>query len=361
MRVTLLSADDSRWSAALERLPHDVYHLPGYVALSASHDGGTPVAILAEDGDSVMLLPLLMREVPRAASVLGRSAYDATSPYGFPGPLAASHTPPTQAFAAHAVPQVIDFLRDQGMVSLFVRLHPLIPFPADPLCREGSLVGHGHTVAVDLGATGEELLAQIHKSHRRCIRMVERLDHRMVVISEPEGIGAFLEIYQETMDRVHASSYYYFPRTYFENMFDTLRDRVHLAFLEVEGEFVCTDLLTEVGGIVECHLGATRTARLAISPSIILAYYECLWAKARDNRFLHLGGGVGGEADSLFAFKAKFSSLRFPFSTWRVIVDQDSYSALVAARTGERYLNADHSAGFFPAYRRPAFSPLQEG
>ena len=52
------------------------------------------------------------------------------------------------------------------------------------------------------------------------------------------------------------------------------------------------------------------------------------WARARGNRWLHLGGGVGARADGVFAFKAGFSQLRWRFRTLRVIADETQYREL---------------------------------
>ena len=73
--------------------------------------------------------------------------------------------------------------------------------------------------------------------------------------------------------------------------------------------------------------------------------------KKRGNRVLHLGGGLGGAPDSLFAFKAGFSKARHPFRTWRVVVDEDRYRELT--RAAQPGLAAADVPGFFPAYRRP--------
>ena len=77
--------------------------------------------------------------------------------------------------------------------------------------------------------------------------------------------------------------------------------------------------------------------------------YARTWARQRGNDVLHLGGGVGGRADSLFQFKAGFSPRRHAFHTWRVIVDPDQYEALCARRPGSE--NADDATDFFPRYR----------
>jgi hypothetical protein len=80
-----------------------------------------------------------------------------------------------------------------------------------------------------------------------------------------------------------------------------------------------------------------------------MMHFVAGWAKARGDRTLHLGGGVGGRADSLFHFKAGFSPLRHRFRTLRVVVDEDRYVALVSAL--DAGLDPSDRAGFFPLYR----------
>jgi hypothetical protein len=78
------------------------------------------------------------------------------------------------------------------------------------------------------------------------------------------------------------------------------------------------------------------------------------WAKAGGYASLHLGGGVGGRADSLFHFKAGFGAGRTPFHTWRIVCDPAVYDALcapVAPAQDSRQRIVDDGTGFFPAYR----------
>jgi spermidine synthase len=73
------------------------------------------------------------------------------------------------------------------------------------------------------------------------------------------------------------------------------------------------------------------------------------WAKERGNKILHLGGGVGGVADSLLQFKRGFSPLRNTFVTLRAVIEKQEYDRLVAARGP--HLDLGVLTDFFPAYR----------
>jgi hypothetical protein len=73
------------------------------------------------------------------------------------------------------------------------------------------------------------------------------------------------------------------------------------------------------------------------------------WAKDRGNSIFHVGGGVGGAKDSLFSYKAGFSSGRHPFHTWRVVTHRAAYESLLT-RSGVVSESID-MAGYFPPYR----------
>ncbi|MEP3444069.1 MAG: hypothetical protein ABJN53_04670, partial [Flavobacteriaceae bacterium] len=68
--------------------------------------------------------------------------------------------------------------------------------------------------------------------------------------------------------------------------------------------------------------------------------------------YFNLGGGVGGNEDSLFRFKSSFSKDFKAFKLWKYIVDQDKYEELVKMKN-EIKCNTINSecSGYFPCYR----------
>ncbi|NJR32380.1 MAG: hypothetical protein HC778_05515 [Chamaesiphon sp. CSU_1_12] len=56
MNTQVLSPTDSDWQECLNDIPHDFYHLPGYLELEAQRHGGHPEAILVKDGEQVFYL-----------------------------------------------------------------------------------------------------------------------------------------------------------------------------------------------------------------------------------------------------------------------------------------------------------------
>jgi hypothetical protein len=362
----LIEVDSLDYRSALASVRHDVYHLPGYVTLDAQQSGGTPAAFRYREGERVLLVPLVLRPVPGAGGLI-----DAVSPYGYPGPVAtggptvATRSDDASSDAAHsdadfwrrAAQRMPGTLAEAGVVSCFVRLHPLLPASFDALASTGRLVQHGHTVALDLTLDEDALWSQVRQNHRRQISKARR-SGLVASIDDWRQLDTFVKIYHETMTRVGAASYYFFDRDYFERLRSAVGDAVHLVTIEDAGDVLGGGLFFTLGGIAQYHLGATLDRHLARQPAKLMMDEMRRWAKSRGSVTLHLGGGVGGRTDdSLFHFKAGFGPGRAAFHTWRVVSDRALYRQLCDRRPGDPAASSgqadrDDDSGFFPAYRR---------
>lgn len=346
MIAEFIQPDDPRWRQHLERMPHDFYQLPDYIDLCAKHEGGTAAAFYAEDGQTTFLAPLLIRRIP---AELGAPSdwQDCISPYGYPTPLIA----PSQ----DVLPAFLDaFCRaacQQGIVTAFFRLHPLLTLDHGALRKFGQLIRHGQTVYFDLTQSKEDLLSQISMNHRRNIKKLLRLGFR-INFDDWTRLTDFISLYHATMRRVQAGDAYFFSREYFEDLRANLGNRLHLACAVTEtGETASAGLFVNTDGIVQYHLGGTAPAYLALAPSKLVIDFMWRWAHDQSHRALHLGGGVGGIEDSLFDFKAGFSSMRGEFYTYRIIVDHERNRILEQAAGSQSTSSDPKESVFFPRYR----------
>ena len=117
------------------------------------------------------------------------------------------------------------------------------------------------------------------------------------------------------------------------------------------GDIACAGIVTEVAGLAQYHLSATAHAHLSRHPSKLMLNFLRSWLRTRANRVYHIGGGVGSQLDSLYAFKSGFSPLTAQFHTWRVIPDAARYEERVAQWSKAANAAAGHDPLFFPAYR----------
>jgi hypothetical protein len=335
----LIDIDDPAWSETVASVPHDIYHLPAYAKVSADHERGQAHAVLVEDSGRSMLLPLVIRD-------LGGGATDATSPYGYPGPIGTGVR--DVHFLTAAFAQASEALRGAGSVSLFVRFHPLLNGAPPP--GSGTVVDHGETVEIDLGLTSQERWRQMRENHRRDIRRATKDGFDARLETSDEAFATFQDLYQGTMSRLGASPYYRFDRAHFQALRSALGTRLWLAMVRVHGEPAAAGLFFREAGVVQYHLSGSDARYLDHQPTKLMIDAVARWAKERGDRRFHLGGGVGAADDALLHFKAGFSPLRHRFVTLRRVLDDAEYRRRV--RLSGANTQPEDGSGYFPAYRR---------
>lgn len=350
MEVKLLKTEDGEWLDFLGSIKHDFYHLPGYLKLSERIDNGVAEAVLVQQGQSYFFLPYLIRELDKLP-YLDRAALglkDICSPYGYPGPLIYAED---HCFFDNAVAAWKDQLAKRSVVSAFIRTHPILQSNMRPLERWGCVINRGDTVVVDLTQSNEEIWRQTEHGHRQRIHKARRLGLSVVIDNQGADYGVFRKIYLETMDRIQAREYYRFSENYFHDLKAALAEHLWLSMvLDSGGKPLAAGLFTEFNGVVQFHLSGTDNVALAISPISLMLDDVRSWAKARGNRILHLGGGLGAQEDSLFHFKAGFSKQRQHFYTWQIIVNDVAYNDLLRKRVEDTTLKGQ--TDYFPGYRQ---------
>jgi hypothetical protein len=310
----------SRWDALLRELGiTDVYASRGFVTASAPLAGGTPV--LLHDGER-LAFPLLLRDDP----------VDVVTPYGYGGPLGTPRRDFPEAYGA--------WCAERGAVSSFVVFHPLYRNADVPGFRVAALAG---TVAWPLGVP--DLLAAMHKHHRRIVRRALAGGCETAVERDPADLSAFVDAYEATMRRTDAAPFYFFPPAYWE----ALRREVRLVRVDVTrgGELLASVLGMGEPPWLHYHLGGSTEAGRGSGASHVALLGLAEWGAANGYELLHLGGGVGGRADSLLEYKRRFAPDGLvPAAIGKAVHDEAAYLALAGA-------DAVDWDGFFPAYREP--------
>jgi CelD/BcsL family acetyltransferase involved in cellulose biosynthesis len=243
-------------------------------------------------------------------------------------------------------------LRERGIVTALVRIHPLLRPPAGVLEQIGQVVDHGRSVSIDLTLSVEALWQQTRENHRRDIQRAARWGYVVRIDETWASLGTFVAIYQQTMDRLHAADFWRLSRDYFEELRAALAGHIHLCVAEIEGEVAAAALLIEEDGLVEYHLAGTADSHVSMSPSKSIVDFASRWAKARGNHTLHLAGSLR-TGDSLNHFKVGFSPRQHPVETWRIVADPDAYARLQARWARTRVTDLPQPDGYFPAYRQP--------
>jgi serine/alanine adding enzyme len=327
----------AEWDDLVARLGGlDAYTRRAYHSVSAALEppGTVPVLLHHVSSDGEVALPLLLRPLP------GADGWDASSAYGYGGPVV------TSGRAAAVFGAALDaWAVENGVVATFLRLHPLLG-NTSAVPPGAELVALGATVAWDT-TPGRDLVSAMHPHHRRAVRRAGRAGVDVVVVPGPERLDGFRELYETTMRRQEAAPSYFFPDAYWNAL---AAERHFLGSVTVEaridGELVAALLCLSGGSWLHYHLGASADAARAVGASNLCFLAAAQWGQARGLTRFHLGGGVGGASDSsLFVFKHRYdpASPPLPFSVAKLVHDRERYRQLAGTTS---------TAGFFPPWRR---------
>jgi Acetyltransferase (GNAT) domain len=305
--------------------------------------------LVYEEGAHTIALPLLLRPIAEVPGLEGTSGWDATSVYGYPGPVLSGEGI-GEAIYARFRRSLERRLNEMNVVSVFSRLHPLLP-QRDVLTGLGRIDYRGPTASIDLSLPLQEQRRAMSANHRRQINKLRRSTMHCFHDDSWEFFSDFIAIYMETMQRVHAAPYYHFDKEYFVALRAAIPERLRLFVVRLGGETICGGLFVFTAGVLQYHLGGTRSACLHLAPMKILFDTVRLWGCAAGATRFHLGGGLGAKEDSLYEFKRRFATDTHDFHIWKWIVDDQRYDELCALRQRAADQVTAPAADFFPAYR----------
>lgn len=339
MDVQLLGLRDVRWEALLARVRHDIDHLPEYLAVSDRRRGSASVLAYVEEGGEVLAVPLRFTE-------LGEGHRDAASAELRASPLVMDGTTPTWRVAAMRAP--LARLRELGVVSLFLRFHPLLDAHRDDFAAFGAVVEHGPTYSIRLDQPLEEIRAGMRRSHRQSIRKFQASEFRYERQAHCEDLAVFHELYDLTMQRVGARDDFRFPFSYFRELVDALGERVALWVLRAEGDRVAAaHLVTDCGGIVQGLYAGEHPEFHGRIPQVGLYDRELEWAQQTAHRDYFIGGA---DHDSLHQFKAGVTKYQPVEFSVRVVADPVEFGRRCADWQRATRASTPTSDAFFPPY-----------
>lgn len=336
--------DRSQWNAELSLIEHlDVYHTYDYHQISKNEDE-LPILIKYTDSNSTLLLPLLLRPIENT------NYNDATSVYGYAGILTAIINEHFNKQNFHK--ELNECFIENKIVSVFSRLHPYIKHQEAPLDGLGTITALGKVVYIDLNDTLEDqrrmfnrrMKTYLNKSRKICtVIESKREDHLQI----------FMDLYRDTMKRVHADKRYFFSDEYFQQlMFSKDFNAKLLLNIHNESQSISGGaLFLEKGSFVQYHLSALNEDFHDLNCIKLIIDEMRIKSTNTEFDYLNLGGGRGSNEDSLFAFKSNFSKKFKDFKVWRYVVDEKAYKQLVEKHTRDSNEAESANDEFFPMYR----------
>lgn len=343
MKFNVTKVNDPLWNEIVGKCESYDFHHTSCFHKIETNDNQEAILVTVNDDDDYICLPLIIRPIENT------QFYDATSVYGYCGPI---YTKPVEDFSLDVIDffkqEFIRFCEKQSIISVFARLHPLIP--QNYLLKDfGKVIPLNKTVVIDLREPADIQRQKYSRSFKTQINGLRKKKGYTVKSISTEDLNIFKEIYFETMDRVEATDYYYFNDEYLNhliknNCYDT---RVLIAY-NMDDKPVAGAIFTIAKDIMQYHLGGTTDEALHDAPIKLIMDEARLLANDLGLKYFNLGGGhEGSDEDSLFYFKRGFSDFYLQFSVWNLIVNSEIYQKLV----DEKGLTQSNHPNFFPLYR----------
>jgi hypothetical protein len=345
----LKTKQQEEWMEMLKRVvQYDFYHLPQYHRVEERRLKAAAHLFTYCEGDYLIALPLLLRSVGE----IGLGWNDATSVYGYGGPVA-SHESIPEPVVRNFQAALKEGLLERRVIAAFSRLHPLIA-QHDLLAGLGECRATGRTVSIDLTLPLEKQRAQYRRTNRELINKQRR--EGTVACLHDQGKwywSEFVKIYEEAMRRVNAAQMYFFGEDYFSELASELGSALQLFVVVIGDKIAAASLVGICNGIIQGYLVGTRDEFIEFSPMTLMLDTIRLWGNKIGARVFHLGGGVGAQEDSVFQYKGGFSDRRHNFATWRWVVAPEVYRWLC-----ERWSRENELQGLENPPRRTIFPPI---
>ncbi len=333
-----------KWDSVVKSFSqYDVYYLTGYAKGLMLHGDGEPLLFYYNDGETKGINVVMKRDIAKDKHFVGilteNTYFDFSTPYGYGGWIIEGENADKLFF------EYEKWCLKNNILAEFVRFHPVMETHKKSVDAY-DVIALGKTVAMDLSSP-EVIWANITSPNRNMIRKAQKNGIRIYSGRYPEIYKTFREIYNGTMDKNNADSYYYFGEEFYESILNDLAENAQIFYAVYEGKIVAASIMLAANGRMNYHLSGSLREYANLAPSNLLLYKAALWGSENGCKTLHLGGGVGSGEDSLFKFKKAFyrGDVLPQFHIGKKIFNKEKYDELVNLRKDLP------ESGFFPKYR----------
>jgi hypothetical protein len=326
----------------------DIFYYPEYSRLFELHGDGKPHFFIYHiPPDSLVIYPFLKRPLNELIKYknINKNLFDITSPYGYNGYLRNNSSIDMEKFynCFHS------YCIDNNIVSEFIRFHPLLNNVSYSPAQV-KILQERETIVIDLSQTNEKIWSSFQPSCRNKIRKAQKNNITISKDDDFSNFEIFYELYNETMNRLNATDYYFFAKGWFYSLIDLMKENIVLFHAYHAQEVINSAIFIFNSNYINYYLSGSLFQMRNLAANNLLLYEVALWAKSKGIKYFHLGGGYQPN-DSLSHFKSSFSPYKTKFYIGGVIHQPANYKYLCDLRLQENELQSE--SNFFPLYRLP--------
>lgn len=297
--------------------------------------------------------------IPLVTKDLGNGYLSAESPYGYSG---IKINPNVSQSAQKA--EWINFLgelQQKGLVHLKIKFPPYIPSQARSLSNfpNVQVVEVGRTILVPK-LLPEQNWDLLEGRSRTSIRKA-RNNGLTAEISEFTGSDTcsnseFRTLYETTMSRKDAASFYFFDDSYFKKLQRDLNKAVFKIIVRnSDGQSLAGCLVLKDQRFAHYHLSGSSPEGTRVGANNLMLWTLIEHVSDTSLQGTHIGGGLKFE-DSLYMFKKSFGGNSVPFEIGAVVTDKPFVQEAATRRAKELGITLAEllNVGYFPAFETPS-------
>ena len=342
--------DYKEWIYYWERTDKDVFYHPNYVRLYTDDICSFTRCAIYENDENLIIYPFILRDMKKESFCPSdiKKAFDIITPYGYGGPI---------YFGSMNIKEIANqfwkeftlWVNNNNIVSEFIRfaLNPEYQIP-----YIGEYIYYSNNIECDLTIPGKEYWMIFEHKVRKNVKKALKNDIQIKVDYSGEYLDIFLQIYYSTMERRSADESYFFPKSYFLKLIDTLANQFVLFHAFYNNKIISTELVLSSEKTIYSFLGGTYSEFYDLRPNDLLKYEIINWGRENNKLKFNLGGGYK-PGDGIYKYKYSFApNGEKPFYIGKKIYNSELYNQMVEEKM--KNINDENfksDSNFFPLYR----------
>ena len=321
----------------------EIYYQWEYVDAFYRNGDGIPKLAYAELEDEYVYNVFFIRDIVKDLKLNNEySCYDIITPYGYGGVNANTNN---RNLINYFFKNFSIYCNQNKIVSEFVRFNPLLNnfrYYSD----DYDIINASKTVYMKLD-NSEQIWNDLESRCRNTIRKARNNNLEIKSGLNKKMLSEFIDIYNETMRRDNANSYYFFNDDFFDSILNNLEKNAKIYTVYYEGKAINSSIILFNGENAHYHLSGTLSEYMKLGANNFSLYEIAVDLCKLGYKKFHLGGGYGGDDSPLFKFKKSFNKNgELNFYIGKKIYNEKLYNELCKLE------NVDINESYFPAYRK---------
>ncbi|WP_373470887.1 GNAT family N-acetyltransferase [Carnobacterium alterfunditum] len=270
--------------------------------------------------------------------------FDIITPYGYGGPVIQETTDKEKLLEGY-FEAFSDYCQKNDIITEFIRFDLFENTQVrDYFYGDVKLVGKNIVRDLNLPMTKD-----VRKSNLRNAELARKSGIKIILDETGEYIDDFLEVYYSTMKRTGADDYYYFKKSFFEQIHETMKDQFIYLHAVMDNKVISTALVLIGKEKSFAFLAGTLGEYYDYHPEALVELTTIQWLKDKGLTKYIIGGGHKGE-DGIYLHKKGYArNGDHPFYVGKKVHDPIIYKKLIELRKSAGDFDAETS--FFPKYR----------